>query len=404
MVMPSSKAVNAPRGSPDPTVLSLLVTASVCLFLLGGLMPTVGGISLSVLVIPFVALPLAFAVIGPRSSPRLVLLACLALFLVLAYKAYFGPAPMEQYGVEKQFKLVTSTLLSALCAALIFNFERLRMLSRVWVIVSAVLAVLTLVSGDSFSAGRASVFDSNPIWLARAFASGAIFAMALPTIGSSKWWRIAAVPLVVGLVLTGSRGPAIGLAAALAVLLIHNAPRLLTTLAGAGLAYGAFTLVPALTNTRIGRTISDTGTDGGSGIRTEMWSSAWQTWRSHPSGVGIGNWSNYSGITTFSWPHNLWLEVAAELGTMAILALIVTVTMTIKGLIRRIGTRPEYRLVLALLTAEIIAVSLSGDLGARTFFFMLFLGVQAIVLSKTSLSRALPGSMEKPTFPTKSIV
>ncbi|GAA8846854.1 hypothetical protein DUHN55_21470 [Helicobacter pylori] len=365
----------------DPKVFRLLVTGGVGLYLLGSLMPSVGGVSLSVAAIPLVALPLAFALIGPRRTPRHVLFACAALFGILAYCAYFGPPPLTEYGTDKQFKLVTSTLLSALCAGVIFSFDRLRMLGCVWVLMCTALAVLTATSGEAFSAGRASVFDNNPIWLARAFASATLFAIALPAMGAHRMWRIAAIPLLVGLVLTGSRGPAVGLAAALAVLLIHSAPRLIGTLVGVGAAYGAFTIVPALSNTRIGQTIADPGTDGGNASRTDMWQSAWRIWREHPSGVGIGNWSSYSGIEPFSWPHNIWLEVAAELGTAGILALILAVGFTFRGLVLRMKVRREYRLATALLTSEAVAVSLSGDLSARTFFFLLFLGVHLIALS-----------------------
>ena len=74
------------------------------------------------------------------------------------------------------------------------------------------------------------------------------------------------------------------------------------------------------------------------------------------------------------YPHNLWLEVLCEAGWAAGGMLIAIVVRVAWRLVRASRTEPAAVLLLSLAAFEVVCVSVSGDLNARTFFFVLTLG------------------------------
>lgn len=341
------------------------------LLLLGALIPPVG-LPLNVLASPIAALLIVLALIGPQQGPRAALTVLVPLFVVLLLAALWGPPPMSEYGETKFTRLWTSTLLSALAGCLIYTRARVRGLALAWTVVALLLAVVTLAGGGTFNGGRATAFDSNPIWLARALGSATILCLALPRMGYSRAWSCVALFTLPAILLTGSRSPLIATLVGIAVLFLINSRRFLPVILAGVAAYVAFLNVPVLANSRAGRSLRGAGDDPeDDGGRTELWASAWDVWKEHPDGVGIGNWAPTANIRAFDWPHNLFLEVGAELGTLTAITLMVVTLVSLAIIHRQSSTMVEKRAILALLVFETIAVSTSGDLSTRTFFFLI---------------------------------
>lgn len=227
--------------------------------------------------------------------------------------------------------------------------------------------------------GRESAFESNPVWIARLFSSSIVIVAWLvvtkklrPSVG-----LLFAGVLMAGLYASGSRGPVIAAMAGVVVVFVVAAPS--GRWAGRGFTLALLMpvvltfllMVPAFATSRIGAFITGNSVDL---ERTQLWSGAMEVIRSNPLGVGLGGWAGAAGEPHHLWPHNIFLKVTSEMGWMAGLALTVLVFGTGARLFRKYRMDPAGRLVLALLVTEVIHVSTSGDLNARTFFFVLVLG------------------------------
>ena len=226
--------------------------------LTGSLFPSVAGVPLNAAAAIVAAPLIAFEFI--RTLPRLhpVLVITVAMFAPLLLARGWQDAPGGPYGDEKFAALWSSTLLCAAGAALIRDRAGLLTFARVWVGIGAVLAVMTMFTGAGPDDNeRATGFGSNPIWLGRAIATAAVFA------GWLLWRRylprlvgVALIALLVtGVVLTGSRGPTLGMLVGLSVLLVLAAKRPLrwaigAAAAGAALLWLAPVLWPGLARVR----------------------------------------------------------------------------------------------------------------------------------------------------------
>src|SRR5690554_1884562 len=104
-----------------PIILDSYIRAILIVVLLfGNLLPTVGGRSLALIALIGVVglLILDFLLYLPRVNP--IFLVMIPLFVILASHAWII-WPTSSYGVEKLEKFISSTLVSALAAALILS-------------------------------------------------------------------------------------------------------------------------------------------------------------------------------------------------------------------------------------------------------------------------------------------
>lgn len=307
---------------------------------------------------------------------RTVLLALL-IALVVAIRAFYDP-PMTTYGQTKWVNFTTTTLATMAAAAAVSRPRVIRAMAVWWVVVGMALAVLAL-AGPAAATGRAQVEGSNPVWLGRATSASIVIAVWMGASSTWRWWRVVVVVpiLAVGLLATGSRGPAAAAIIGVTVLLLAPTARRsrqslwLVLLGAGGLAIAP--TVPAVANSRFGRFIADG--DVGSETRGSLWTESLRAIPDLPFGAGIGDWSQATGITRHAWPHNVFLEVFVEQGWLAGVLLVVLVIIIARRLWRRAGDDPGLQLALALLVTETVHVSTSGDLNARTFFFVLLLAV-----------------------------
>lgn len=344
--------------------------------LAGSLYPAVGGhvpaALAAVVAVPLVAWEVQRVL--PRAHP---VLAVLPLFAVLAVPRWLLPVDTD-YGQAKWRNLVTVTLLSALAACLVRDRAGLGVFAKVWAVSGVLLAVGALTGG--VEQGRAvGLDDANPIWLARAIGSGLVALLWLTATRRVRW-LLAAPALAVGmagLVATGSRGPLAAALAGAAVVTLGSlrrpAAKVATISGGSALAFAAWQWWHPTPGSRMAG-LADPATGFAESGRTELLRQTWPVLQEHPWGVGWGNWQWVTGVPSyFRYPHNLWLEVATEAGWVVAAVVVAAVALVLARLWRRRGN-PLAVLAGALLAAEVVSVSVSGDVNARTFWAVLALG------------------------------
>lgn len=273
-------------------------------------------------------------------------------------------------------------ILSVLAVVLVRGRDDLRLLSKTWVVAALGLAALAILGYDG---DRSTGIDSNPIWLARAIQIGVIFGVWRSFQGlTTRRVTLITLPLMVlGVITTGSRGPVLSLVAAVVILVLYTSKRRLLKAVlvalSAGVAYLSVLYLPLLKDNRFAVILAEGGVNDVRGLMREA---TLAMIMSHPKGVGIGNWSLYANLPPqYRYPHNIFLEIAAEQGVVLGALFLIMVACVVLSLLRRAQTSPESLLLAALLIGEIFNASVSGDLIARTFFFVLGLGLVSIVSS-----------------------
>jgi len=358
--------------------------ASVLVLLLaGGLLPPLpNGIDVTMLAAGMAGLLLMLALLRSPRSVGPVGTFVVPVFIVLFLPVLAAGIPAGGYGREKVLGLI-ATGLSAAAACLLCGRRDLEVFARVWVVMSLLLAVASL-TGLETAAGRAMGFGSNPVWLARALTLGMIAAIWLAMQRRGRTVSTLALLAVMGaaLISTGSRGPTLGLIVALLFFGLRALPRItmgMAAVAHFAAAAGVTWLALAPRDGSLGRffdLVSSPGDALESSRRTDLWGDTLPVIADHPLGVGYGRWSQHVGAGPLTrYPHNLFLELFAEGGWFVGAALLSVTVAVLYRLLRQSRTGdPSAVLVFAMLLAETLAVNVSGDLNARTFFLLLTLG------------------------------
>ena len=118
--------------------------------------------------------------------------------------------------------------------------------------------------------------------------------------------------------------------------------------------------------------------DAGGGARSEITSSAVDMFADHPLGVGT---AGYPALTGFPWPHNIILELGAELGVLGIALFLVLLVATLLALARgslRSSHAPEAIGAVALLLVPLMLSLSSYDLNGNRIMWTMF-GVALVV-------------------------
>ncbi|HEX5621920.1 MAG TPA: O-antigen ligase family protein [Solirubrobacteraceae bacterium] len=314
--------------------------------------------------------------------------------------------PVHGYGAEKALKFWTLTLLALAAPFCVIDNERdLRQLFA-WLLIAAVVgALVTLRYGEVGAVSDVNNANSgrlefggieNTIFMSRILCAGALVALFAPVVRlGGGWWRVV-LPLVgVALIAVaasiGSRGPLVSLALAGVVTLtavVVRTPRALLPLlamVAIGVAVLPFISLPETSAARLrGITEDPLGTLQTDG-RSRLYEQAVDIARDNPAvGLGAGGFQLYSAVLLrkeLRYPHNIFLEVAAEVGIAAAVVLAVSMITVLIALFRRAwaSTDPRRRsqvyLVTALLLLAFFNAQVSGDINDnRTFWTALALG------------------------------
>jgi len=332
-----------------------------------------------------------------RTLPFPLIFTMLAIGVLMTLSLTY--TPIFSYGSDKVVKFWTFTMVAALAPFFIIRDRGdLRML--LWAVgaLGIVGAFATLAfgttpyanAGDNANGGRLILGDvSNTIFVSRLLCSGAIVFLLVPVVGLAGRWRLAMAglgALLAGVaLLVGSRGPIISLVFALvitAAALGLRRPRTLAPIAAllvVGIMIFPFVSLPETSKQRItGAASNPVGTFQSDG-RDVIYKQAVLIIQDHPvRGIGIGGFFLFSPILVNKeerYPHNIFLELASELGIGAALIMVAFALATLVGIYRRAWQEdddPERGLIYiagALFVFNLLAVQFSGDINDnRTFW------------------------------------
>ena len=195
------------------------------------------------------------------------------------------------------------------------------------------------------------------------------------TVRSRALLALALAPVAITFISSGSRGPVIGMVVALPSVLLWRAasPMVARRLAASLVAVGALAVVAVVAfvppeATQRSLSIFQTTQESGDTSRIVLWSEAVHAFSSdivHTLfGIGTGG---YAAISTAGllYPHNIVLEVGAELGVVGLLALaafVISVIVRLLGLLARGGETAGWSgLVLTLFVFSLVNAQFSGD-------------------------------------------
>src|SRR2546427_479157 len=224
--------------------------------------------------------------------------------------------------------------------------------------------------------------DTNALGFSAGLALIVIWTLWFPKLSLMR--RILFYPLigVLAVALVGSGGRLANVATAVCLgLSILFCKRLIVDfgiIAGGGIAALPFVNIPAASLQYLA---SLTRPHDAFGTRTDLMQFGLQTFLEHPLfGVGI---QGYRYVTpnplTYNFPHNLLLELGAELWAFAVISFLLLAFSSFRELLRLLREyNPHYfaleRTVLSLLVLGCLDVSVSGELNNdRLFFFLLSL-------------------------------
>jgi O-antigen ligase len=307
------------------------------------------------------------------------------------------------YAQEKVLKYLTVTLIAALAPFAVLTTERALRQFLVAIVAGALLvAVLTLITPPTVAEGITSEFDTQgrfsfggQIFPARFLCTGALIMFLVPGLTASRW-RWAAPVAAVGVLLVasgyGARGPIAAfvatMVAVILVLALRSGRHLAIVLAAVAITAAAlpFVTVPETAGERIEEAARDPVATLRGDTRHVLYDQATTMIVGSPLlGEGTGSFAAYSAIVsprrqTLLYPHNIFLELWAEIGIIPLLAFVVAVVGGVAMLMRRLVVADDRRerqlltLVFGLFVLNFFASQVSGDINdSRTT--LVFLGL-----------------------------
>jgi O-antigen ligase len=302
----------------------------VALFLSAGLFKTDPVIST---IVPFdltgvigVLLVLACTIKLLRSGhlptlPQAYLLYLPILLLVTASLLY---TPSLAVGADKAMKFTMLTGLGVICPFALFDSVRE---VRMFLYTMAVLGLI-LSSEGLVGLGGSERLTAGKLTIQLGAAAGTTIAVALGLVLPSLPFRrrLLLYPVMgmafIALLGSGARGPLIGAVGCLLFALLYFRQLWIDAaiFAVAGVIGIAQVGIPPASFDYLATLVSDNPSTA-MGTRSGLMTLAWHLFLEHPLlGVGIGGYSFYSPDPGTAFPHNMFLEIAAELGFVALIA------------------------------------------------------------------------------------
>jgi O-antigen ligase len=290
------------------------------------------------------------------------------------------------YGTEKTTTYLTVTMLAI--GAPFFIFERWEDLRRffMWTVVIAIPVAVLALTNPSTDTGRLA--GDNTIGTSRLLCVASLV-LLLGALGRTQR-RLPSVALAATFIAVaaavGSRGPIVSFALALAVTLtawLLRVPRKaapVLAIAAVCVAVVPFVSLPATSSERISQAARDPLAAFREDDRSFLVKQALQIVDEHPiRGGGVGAFSTVN--PSAKWPHNMFLELWAELGLLALVVVAVASGAALVGLFRLAWLAPQYAIrqdlvyiLLAVFTFNLMAVQVSGNINDNRDFW----GVLAI--------------------------
>jgi O-antigen ligase len=369
----------------QPAVSSLTVDATLALGVLVALVCAVRLVTGRVRAVPY-GFALTIAVVS------------LSLAVSLLWTSARG------YGTEKVTTYLTVTMLAI--GAPFFVLERWEDLQRffMWTVVIAVPVAILGLTNPSLDTGRLA--GDNTIGTSRLLCVAALI-LLLGALGRSSR-RLPAVGLAASFIAiaaaVGSRGPIVSFALALAVTLtawlLRDARKAAPVLAiaAACVAVVPFVSLPATSSERISEAARDPVAAFRQDDRSFLVKQAFSLIDRDPvRGGGVGAFSTVN--PSAKWPHNMFLELWAELGLAALVVVAVASGAALVGLFRLAWLAPQRAIrpdlvyiLLAVFTFNLMAVQVSGNINDnRDFWGILAIASLVVAGGLDARGRSEPG-------------
>ena len=309
---------------------------------------------------------------------------------VLALWALFMPAAIlhapGSYADQKVTYLYTLTILSALAPLFLMRSE---VRQKLWVIMQIILAAA--IAGGALLSSHPQLAADGP---ARVYLTGsntiqsgdmAGLVVLSCSIFALTRRRRRGLMLALGgaaavtMFATGSRGPVLAVAVALATVVTFTPAsgvyRTVRITAITLVIFLSWYFVRGDTTGGAGRIANSLLEGSNQGIsaqvRLSLWREAWDVIPGHFWGLGWGRLSDFGPLTGggflgqpgLVYPHDIWIEVTAEAGWIAGAALIVFMWCGLRRL-RRLAVSPYPTALFGMAVFWIIQASLSGDVNA----------------------------------------
>jgi O-antigen ligase len=277
-----------------------------------------------------------------RLIPQEIAAAALAAFMALTLT--FTPTPL--YGTRK-VQLFIALCLGALVICRLLGSTRYHMEKTLKVFAWFSICVLVLYTALYAFARQMMVENSrftggsSALILGWTSAAAIVFAAYLIISQTGLWAKMIAITAIfcgmIVLVATGSRGPFVGLIGGAALAFLGRS-RLLWSLGTIVLLAIVFVtalyLGPAEGRERVltafgGYSLEESG-------RTDLYRMGWEQYMEKPlAGGGAGSFADYRGWgDTIGYPHNTFLEVAGETGTIGLALLLIMFAYCIRPMLR----------------------------------------------------------------------
>ena len=338
-----------------------------------------------------------------RAVPYGFALTIAVVSLSLAASLAWTSAP--SYGSQKVTTFLTVTMLAI--GAPFFFFEGWGDLRRffMWTVVVAVPVALLALTHPSTDTGRLA--GDNTIGTSRLLCTAALI-LLLGALGRSRW-RLPSAALaatfVAIAVAVGSRGPVVSFVLALAVALsawLLRVPRKaapVLAIAAACVAVVPFVSLPATSSQRISQVARDPVAAFRQDDRSFLVKQGLDLIDQHPiRGAGAGAFSTVNPAA--KWPHNLFIELWAELGLVALVVVAVASGAALVGLFRLAWLTAEEPgrvdlayILLAVFAFNLMAVQVSGNINDNRDFWGM-LAIASLVVAGGLDARGRPGEDE----------
>lgn len=302
------------------------------------------------------------------------------------------PLAVNTFWAYKSTEVLTLFLLAAVlpAAAILTDPTRLRKFFQMWIVFHLLVALSALQRGGVGSGSF--LIDENDLAMALGMAIPyAFFLSQSPT--NKTWVKLfylaGAGALVLGVIMTASRGGFVGLVACLGIILLLAKHKLRNIMLVCAIGLGVWAWVPSSYYGEI-ESINDPA-DSTRLDRLYMWERAWEMYLDHPMvGVGAGNFPwriyEYQTRTPDFDPdrtrlrggrvvHSLYFTLISELGSIGTLLFVVMLFIMIRKLFRVMKAKSDDPAVQPALTeASLLAKAMIASLG--TFLFSgLFISV-----------------------------
>ncbi|MBM7231134.1 O-antigen ligase family protein [Dietzia cinnamea] len=308
--------------------------------------------------------------VARRVSARPVVV---TLILAISWTAGWALAESSSgYGAEKLVLLWTLTPLTFVAAAYILNTYSSRV-TALWliVIVGASIGFIQVVdpSLDYLEVGRLAIDGVTYQQVGRALGAAVVVVAVAAVFAEAHWYLRGLLVLlsVLGFVMvvgTGSRAALLGVFFALMFALVVATSRTVRLYA---LGVGAVLIIFAQSFLAFGPSRLTDFSDNSATLRADAAGVALDRVLSNPVGLG---WAGLEhplnselGFPMY-YPHNIFLEVAAEAGLIGLIVFVGVVVWAIVIQSKRADSAPE-RAILALLVFFVVNAAVSGDVNSN---------------------------------------